>query len=88
MKFISGEICKKENFYPFKFDSPFSTKHGKNAEHEGETIGTHIRIDQHVAETENATSSQLGKLVIATSQNIDIKIAKLLTREKENLGDK
>lgn len=35
---------------------------------------------------ENATSSQLGKLVIATRQNIDIEIAKLLTREKENLG--
>lgn len=26
--------------------------------------------------------------VIATSQNTDIEIAKLLTREKENLGDK
>lgn len=35
-----------------KFDSCFSTKHGKNAEHGAETIGTHIRIDQCVAETE------------------------------------
>lgn len=37
---------------PSSFDSSFSTKHGKNAEHGGETIETHIRIDQHVAETE------------------------------------
>lgn len=33
-------------------DSSFSTTLGKNAEHGGETIGTHIRRDQHVAETE------------------------------------
>lgn len=43
---------KKQTFIPSNLDSSFSTKHSKNAEHGGETIGTHIRIDQHVAETE------------------------------------
>lgn len=49
----------------------------------------HFQIDQHVTETKkNETSSQLGKLVIATSQNIETETAKPLTREKENLRDK
>lgn len=49
----------------------------------------HSQIDQHVAETEkNEASSQLGKLVIATSQNIETEIAKPLTKEKENVRDK
>lgn len=49
----------------------------------------HFQIDQRVIETKKAeTRSQLGKLVIATSQNIETEIAKPLTREKENLRHK
>lgn len=45
-----------------------------------------FQIYQHVTETKkNETSSQLGKLVIATSQNIETELAKPLTREKEIL---
>lgn len=43
---------KKQTSTPSNLDSSFSTKHGKNAEHGGETIETYIRRDQHVAETE------------------------------------
>lgn len=45
----------------------------------------HFKTDQHVTEpkTKNLTSSQLGKLVIATRQNADREISKPLTREKE-----
>ena len=61
--FVSFEICKNivnqttikknpQTSTPSSFDSSFSIKHGKNAEHGGKTIETHIRIDQHVAETE------------------------------------
>lgn len=46
------KYTKKKTSTASNFDSSFSTRHGKNAEHGGETIGTHIRIDQHVAETE------------------------------------
>jgi hypothetical protein len=52
LKCVSGEIHNKEMSILWNLDSCFSAKCGKNAEHEGETTETHIRIDQCGAETE------------------------------------